>query len=230
MRALHQSHLVLAALLSVVVPAGYPAVGHAQDTISAVPVRPRAHRVRLSDRPPPALELTAGVRARVLAVDYSGTRLRLEGIVLDAQPTSFRMTCMITSSRPASIPKEATPKIAQFACDSGMQEIMWSQVEEFRIRRAQRASAEASFANGAAGALEGGLVASLVGAGLALITQVAWTSVAEKDGEARPRIYWPDVRNVAIGFGGVGAVAGGASAWLWSNGHWIKMRLPGVPD
>ena len=216
-------------LVALTLCATHPSRGNAQDSVLTKVGRPRESGITLSEQAPQRVEAAQGVRARVLAVDAFGRPTWLEGIVIEANRRSVRIGCMI-GSRADSLRSAVTPAGRRFACDSASREILWSQVEEFHVRRMQTASTLASLGNGALGIVEGGLVGALVGGGATLLVQWGWTSIEKADGPTDPRVYWPDARRIAIGLGAASAIAGGNSGWQWSRGDWKEMPLPGDPD
>ena len=214
-------------LFAFALSAFHPLAATAQDTVGVDSVRRKVHRIIFSEQPPPRVELTRGVMARLLAVDDSGKPIALEGVIVSADRRSLTVSC-----RPISRLAERSSRMngqRRLACDSGLETLGWSQVEDFRVRRPRSASHVASLGNGALGTVEGGLLGAFVGGAVALIVQYAWTSVEKADGTRDPRVYWPDVRRVAIGFGAAGSLGGGVSAFSWSRGRWKKMALPGDP-
>lgn len=214
-------------ILAFAVSVFYPDVGTTQDTARVDAVGPTVHRIIFSEQPPPRVDLTRGVRARVLAVDSSGKPVGVEGVIVSADRRSLTVGC--TPVWTVAEPTSGITGGRRLACDSGLETFRWSQVEDFRVRRLRTASHVASVGNGALGTIEGGLLGAFVGGAMALTVQYIWTSIEKHDGTSDPRVYWPDVRRVAIGFAAAGALGGGAAAFRWSRGHWKNMPLPGDP-
>lgn len=83
------------------------------------------------------VEGMAGLRARVVTRDSTGTRFRLDGIVLRADSTRFELRCQsnMVPSLPGSSP--ITSGTAPQACDGAATTVLWKDVQQLHVRRAR---------------------------------------------------------------------------------------------
>jgi len=169
------------------------------------------------------VEGMAGLRARVVTRDSTGTRFRLDGDLLRADSTRFELRCKshMVPSLPGSSP--ITSGAAPQACDGAATTALWKDVQQLHVRRARAASISGTLQNGANGVVGGGLFGAALGAGGALLFDLALSSSEDSNGNVRPRVYWSHVRFGALAVGGIGAVTGGLVTTVWSRGIWVRV-------